>query len=143
MRRSAWRGLNRGNSAPNRSISYGDMERDIYSIAQQAVANGYGNNEYLRAHPTALSTRVRTAVSASICSCPNLESAALRFNAMMFSLPPTGGYNFYVVNEIRQSYVLMNKDSRSSERMTGRVVRLHRPTGPSTAVGAGVKSLPH
>src|SRR5262249_12532753 len=40
IRRSAWRGVNRGSSAPNRSMSYGDMESDMNSMAQHAVANG-------------------------------------------------------------------------------------------------------
>ena len=38
-------------------MSYGDIDSDMYSIAQQAVANGYGKSENLRAQPTALSTR--------------------------------------------------------------------------------------
>src|SRR5208282_2062841 len=42
----------------------------MYSIAQQAVANGYGKIENLRAHPRALSSRVRTAVSPSNTSSP-------------------------------------------------------------------------
>jgi hypothetical protein len=46
----------------------------MYSIAQQAVANGYGNNEYFRAQPTALSSRVRTTVSAKRFSEPILDS---------------------------------------------------------------------
>jgi hypothetical protein len=48
----------------------------MYSIAQQAVANGYGNNEYFRAQPTALSNRVRTTVSARSLSWPNFAFVA-------------------------------------------------------------------
>src|SRR5262249_8182741 len=65
MRRSAWRGVNRGSSAPKRSMSYGDMERDMNSIAQQAVGNGYGKMEYFRAQPMARSRRVTTTASVS------------------------------------------------------------------------------
>src|SRR5262249_39668287 len=46
-------------------MSYGDMERDMNSIAQHAVANGYGKIEYLRAQPIARSSRVTTTASAS------------------------------------------------------------------------------
>src|SRR5262249_32745841 len=65
MRRSAWRGVNRGSSAPNRSMSYGDIDSDMNSIAQHAVANGYGKIEYFRAHPIARSRRVTTTASVS------------------------------------------------------------------------------
>src|SRR5690348_5657116 len=65
MMRSACLGVKRGRSAPNRSMSYGDIESDMYSIAQHAVANGYGKMEYFRAQPIALSRRVRTTASPS------------------------------------------------------------------------------
>jgi hypothetical protein len=42
----------------------------MYSIAQQAVAKGYGNREYFRAQPIALSRRVSTTVSAKRFSLP-------------------------------------------------------------------------
>src|SRR6266545_8149103 len=71
--KSAWRGLKRGSSAPNRSISYGDIDSDMYSIAQHAVAKGYGKSEYLRAQPTALSRRVNTTVSERSFSCPKRD----------------------------------------------------------------------
>src|SRR5262245_63383907 len=41
------------------------MESDMYSMAQHAVANGYGKIEYLRAHPIARSSRVTTTASPS------------------------------------------------------------------------------
>src|SRR5438552_12092836 len=72
MRRSACRGVNRGSSAPKRSMSYGDIESDMYSIAQQAVANGYGKIEYFRAHPIALSSRVSTTASPRSASSPEV-----------------------------------------------------------------------
>ena len=50
------------------------MDNDMYSMAQQAVANGYGNNEYLRAQPKALSKRVNTTESASNRSGAKCES---------------------------------------------------------------------
>src|SRR5438270_11691364 len=72
MMRSAWRGVKRGSSAPKRSMSYGDIESDMYSIAQHAVANGYGKIEYLRAQPMARSSRVSTTASPSSASSPEL-----------------------------------------------------------------------
>jgi hypothetical protein len=45
----------------------------MYSMAQQAVANGYGKIEYLRAQPIALSRRVST--TASPRSASSLEAA--------------------------------------------------------------------
>src|SRR5688572_24958204 len=65
MRRSDWRGVKRGRSAPNRSMSYADIESDMNSMAQHAVANGYGKIEYLRAQPIARSSFVTTTDSAS------------------------------------------------------------------------------
>src|SRR2546427_12314366 len=44
----------------------------MYSIAQQAVANGYGKIEYLRAQPIALSRRVRTTASPRSASSPEV-----------------------------------------------------------------------
>src|SRR5262249_33522936 len=72
--RSAWRGLKRGSKAPKRSMSYGDIDRDIYSIAQHAVANGYGKREYFRAQLIALSKRVTTTDSESIRSSPDFTA---------------------------------------------------------------------
>ena len=46
-------------------------------MAQQAVAKGYGKSEYLRAHPKALSSRVKTTDSAKSLSGPDLESIML------------------------------------------------------------------
>src|SRR5215470_4984760 len=48
----------------------------MYSIAQHAVANGYGKSENLRAQPTALSTVVRMTLSSSnaCSSLPGLVS---------------------------------------------------------------------
>jgi hypothetical protein len=63
MRRSAWRGVKRGSSAPKRSMSYADIDSDMNSIAQHAVANGYGKIEYFRAHPIARSSFVTTTAS--------------------------------------------------------------------------------
>jgi hypothetical protein len=40
IRRSACRGVKRGSSAPKRSMSYADMESDMNSMAQHAVAKG-------------------------------------------------------------------------------------------------------
>src|SRR5262249_45736558 len=71
MMRSAWRGVKRGRSAPKRSMSYGDIESDMYSIAQHAVAKGYGKIEYLRAQPMARSRRVRTTASPRSASSPD------------------------------------------------------------------------
>src|SRR5262249_35298599 len=68
----ACRGVKRGRSAPKRSMSYGDIESDMNSIAQQAVANGYGKIEYLRAQPMARSRRVTTTASASNASSPEV-----------------------------------------------------------------------
>ena len=49
--RSDCRGEKRGSAAPKRSVSYGVELTDMNSIAQQAVTNGYGNSENLRAQP--------------------------------------------------------------------------------------------
>jgi hypothetical protein len=68
-------------------MSYGDMERDMYSMAQQAVAKGYGNREYFLAQPTALSNRVKTTVSARSLSGPDLVSALGLLDAMSRSNP--------------------------------------------------------
>src|SRR4029453_6482335 len=75
--RSAWRGVKRGSKAPNRSMSYGDIESDMYSIAQHAVANGYGKSENLRAHATALSTVVSMTLSSS-SACSSLPGLMFR-----------------------------------------------------------------
>src|SRR5260370_32154290 len=80
--KSAWRGVNRGSSAPKRSMSYGVHESDIYSIAQHAVANGYGKIENLRAHPIALSRRVSTAASPSRISSPFDDSGRCMMSAI-------------------------------------------------------------
>ncbi len=69
--RSACRGVKRGSNAPKRSMSYGDIESDMNSMAQQAVANGYGKMEYLRAQPMARSSRVTTTASAMSDSSPD------------------------------------------------------------------------
>src|SRR5207248_10337704 len=53
MRRSAWRGVKRGNSAPKRARSYRPHITLMYSIPQQAVTNGYWNSEFARAQPSA------------------------------------------------------------------------------------------
>ena len=42
----------------------------MYSMAQQAVAKGYGKMEYFRAQPIALSSRVRTMASPSSADSP-------------------------------------------------------------------------
>src|SRR5262249_60766460 len=70
IKRSAWRGVKRGSSAPKRSMSYGDIDSDMNSMAQQAVANGYGKIEYLRAQPIARSSLVTTTASAMSDSSP-------------------------------------------------------------------------
>src|SRR3989442_4411192 len=44
----------------------------MYSIAQHAVAKGYGKIEYLRAQPIALSSRVSTTASPSSASSPEV-----------------------------------------------------------------------
>src|SRR5277367_3181620 len=85
--RSAWRGVKRGSNAPNRSMSYGDIESDMYSIAQHAVANGYGKIENLRAHPIALSRRVRTAVSPSRISSPPCASPSICLSSAIDDVP--------------------------------------------------------
>jgi len=56
--KSAWRGEKRGSAAPKRSVSYGDALTAMNSIAQQAVTNGYGKIENLRAQPISSSLRV-------------------------------------------------------------------------------------
>src|SRR4030095_1520062 len=71
MSRSPCGGVRRGRSAPNRSMSYGDMDSDMNSIAQQAVAKGYGKIEYLRAQPIARSRRGTTTASAMIALPPD------------------------------------------------------------------------
>src|SRR5262244_1701399 len=57
-------------------MSYGDIESDMYSIAQHAVANGYGKIEYLRAQPIALSSCVSTTASPRSASSPELTTRA-------------------------------------------------------------------
>src|SRR5438094_6481466 len=44
----------------------------MYSIAQHAVAKGYGKIEYFRAHPIALSSRVSTTASPRSASSPEV-----------------------------------------------------------------------
>src|SRR4029077_12316194 len=111
MSKSACRGLNLGKSAPNRSMSYGDIESEIYSMAQQAVAQGYGNREYFRAQPTALSSRVSTTVSAKSLSCPNLGSAAGplgTISGLSSLIRIIKSYTFFLLNTIlRQSSALL------------------------------------
>src|SRR5688500_4413578 len=48
MSRSDWRGEKRGNSAPKRAMSYLGAATDMNSMPQDAVTNGYENNENLR-----------------------------------------------------------------------------------------------
>src|SRR5881296_1122229 len=48
------------------------MESDMYSMAQHAVAKGYGKIEYLRAQPIALSSRVSTTASPSSACSPEV-----------------------------------------------------------------------
>src|SRR5438309_1720804 len=50
------------------------MESDMYSMAQHAVANGYGKIEYLRAQPIALSSRVSTMASPRSACSPEVAS---------------------------------------------------------------------
>ncbi len=54
IKRSAWRGLKRGNSAPKRAMSYRPAIALMYSMPQQAVTNGYWKMEFFRAQPRAL-----------------------------------------------------------------------------------------
>src|SRR2546428_176389 len=53
------------------------MERDMYSMAQHAVAKGYGKIEYLRAQPIALSSRVSTTASPSSACSPEAARGGL------------------------------------------------------------------
>src|SRR5947199_8487719 len=55
IKRSLWRGENRGNSAPNRAMSYFGAATDMNSMPQHAVTNGYENRENLRPQLVALS----------------------------------------------------------------------------------------
>src|SRR6266704_2455734 len=48
------------------------IESDMYSIAQHAVAKGYGKIEYLRAQPIALSSCVSTTASPRSASSPEV-----------------------------------------------------------------------
>src|SRR5215831_7662741 len=65
IRRSAWRGEKRGNSAPKRAMSYLGAAVDMNSIPQQAVTNGYWNSENFRAQLRAASrVEVRISVEA-------------------------------------------------------------------------------
>src|SRR5437763_14083755 len=100
--RSAWRGEKRGNSAPKRSMSYGDMESDMYSMAQHAVAKGYGKIEYLRAQPIALSSRVSTTASPRSACSPDVASrgfgGAMRLATSTFVYPATTGLSKPVCN---------------------------------------------
>ena len=63
---SACRGENRAISAPKRDRSNRGLATAKYSWLQHAVANGYANNEYLRAQPTSASSLV----VANPCSSP-------------------------------------------------------------------------
>src|SRR6187431_2428080 len=56
--RSACRGEKRGNSAPKRAMSYLGAATDMNSMPQQAVTNGYWNNENFRAQFAAASILV-------------------------------------------------------------------------------------
>src|SRR5258708_12784311 len=87
INKSAWRGVKRGSRAPKRSMSYGDIESAMYSIAQHAVANGYGKIENLRAQPIALSRRVSTAGSPSPNSSPSDNRFAPVISAPSILLP--------------------------------------------------------
>src|SRR3954467_15710441 len=53
IKRSAWRGEKRGNSAPKRAMSYFEAAVAMNSIPQQAVTKGYWNSDHLRAQLTA------------------------------------------------------------------------------------------
>src|SRR2546430_16036568 len=52
------------------------MDSDMYSMAQHAVAKGYGKIEYLRAQPIALSSRVSTMASPRSACSPEVASRA-------------------------------------------------------------------
>src|SRR6185369_4778484 len=106
IKRSDWRGVKRGSSAPKRSMSYGAIDSDMYSIAQQAVANGYGKSEYLRAQARAWSTRVQTTDSARIPASPRTSAIlgsvviglamarVLRLVRVVFNSAPSAGAAF-------------------------------------------------
>src|SRR4051812_24891455 len=58
IKRSAWRGEKRGNSAPKRAMSYFGAATDMNSMPQHAVTNGYVNSENFRPQFAASSRRV-------------------------------------------------------------------------------------
>src|SRR5205809_5798853 len=57
---SAWRGEKLWRSIPNRAMSYRLAAVAMYSMAQQAVPNGIGQSELLRAQLVRKSSRVVT-----------------------------------------------------------------------------------
>src|SRR5580704_10446865 len=67
MIKSLCRGLNRIASAPNRARSYRLDAVAISSIPQQAVANGIGHSELLRAQFTTFLRFVVRKLSGSVC----------------------------------------------------------------------------
>src|SRR6266496_4001944 len=71
------------------------MESDMYSMAQHAVAKGYGKIEYLRAQPIALSSRVSTTASPRSASASEVArrgfGGAMGLATWSFVYPVTSG----------------------------------------------------
>src|SRR3954470_17127329 len=101
MSRSACRGVNRGDSAPKRAMSYRPHIALMYYIPQQAVTKGYWKSEFARAHPSAPETlcsnqvvasslrvsRTGTAASSPAPGCRRGDSGTLPSGRKMGSLP--------------------------------------------------------
>ena len=77
IKRSAWRGEKRGNSAPKRAMSYLGAATDMNSMPQQAVTNGYWKSENFRAQLVA-SVNLLTIHSAALMVSPSYSQPMAR-----------------------------------------------------------------
>src|SRR5688572_18550778 len=84
--RSDWRGEKRGSAAPKRSVSYGVELTAMNSMAQQAVTNGYGKSENLRAQPTSSSLRVHRYSNAALAPVAGRMGIGTGMAAMGYSV---------------------------------------------------------
>src|SRR5882724_5257076 len=76
------------------------MEVDMNSIAQHAVANGYGKIEYFRAQPIAFSTCVTITLSLSSASGPAANPPSPLRSCTRYAPPGSGiSLRFLTVNE--------------------------------------------
>src|SRR5438034_8670315 len=92
------------------------MDSDMYSMAQHAVAKGYGKIEYLRAQPIALSSRVSTTASPRSACSPEVArrgfGGRMRLATSTVVYPVTCGLSKPVCN--RQGRGLAGRDRKST-----------------------------